>query len=48
MIETGTEEVDDDKYGPAVYIIQKVPNNGNISGKDEGKQSKVALKFFGY
>ena len=42
------EEVDSDKYGPAVYILQKVPNNETGSGKDEGKQSKVALKFFGY
>ena len=48
VIVSGTDEVDDDKYGPAVYIIQKVPNIGSVKEVDERKRSKVALKFFGY
>ena len=53
VMETANEEPDDDdddRYGPAVYIIQKV-NRDETSGQKqecESKESKVALKFFGY
>ena len=56
VTETSNEEDsdhDDERYGPAVYIIQKVDKSEASGQKQEGydgdgKESKVALKFFGY